>query len=67
MIVTDVEGKIGCKAFGDKDTKGMEFAVHFTDMYSRFSAVYFMKRKSEVDKMFQRFITEHCIPNGALR
>ena len=60
LIVTDIEGAVACKSFAG----GYEFAVHFTDMYSRFSVVYFMKRKSEVGAKFDLYLKDHCDPKG---
>ena len=59
LIVTDIEGPMDAQSFD-----GYRYAVHFTDMYSRYSVVYFMKRKSEVGKCFELYINEHCIPRG---
>jgi hypothetical protein len=59
LIVTDIEGPISTPSFG-----GNQYAVHFTDMYSRFSKVYFMKNKSQVGNCFKRFIVEECLPRG---
>ena len=58
LVVTDIEGPIGVSSFNG----GYEYAVHFTDMYSRFSKVYFMKKKSDVGAVFQRYIDEECTP-----
>ena len=57
LIVTDIEGPIGVQSLG-----GKEYAVHFTDMYSRFSAVYFMTKKSEVGNKFKEFLQDYCDP-----
>ena len=59
LVVTDIEGPIGVEAFG-----GFQYAVHFTDMYSRFSVVYFLRKKSDVGAAFQRYLNEHCAPLG---
>ena len=59
LIVTDVEGPIATSSFS-----GNQFAVHFTDCYSRFSVVYFLKKKNEVGKAFERYLKEYCDPAG---
>ena len=59
LVVSDVEGPISVPAF-----KGYRYAIHFTDMYSRFSAVYFMESRTEVASCLQQYIDDHCIPNG---
>ena len=59
LVVSDVEGPISTSSFN-----GNQFAVHFTDMYSRYSVVYMMKKKSEVGGKLLRYIDEECIPRG---
>ena len=43
---------------------GYQYAIHFTDSYSRFSAVYMMKQKSDVHIALDRFISKYCEPYG---
>ena len=57
LVVTDIEGPIGVEAFG-----GYQYAIHFTDMYSRFSVVYLMKRKSEAGNCLEKYLKYHCSP-----
>ena len=58
LVVTDVEGPISSPSFG-----GAEFAVHFTDMFSRFSKVYTMERKSQVGEKLLEYLL-FCAENN---
>ena len=51
QFCSDIEGPVSTPAFG-----GYQYAVHFTDLYSRYSVVYGMKTKDEVGKCFRHFI-----------
>jgi hypothetical protein len=59
LVFTDIEGPIPVDSFD-----GNRWAVHFTDAYSRFSAVYFMKSKDEVATKLQQYIDEYYTPRG---
>jgi hypothetical protein len=42
---------------------GSRYAVGFTDSHSHFTAVYFLKQKSELLQAFQKYIAQHVLPN----
>ena len=59
LVCSDMWGK-----FDTPSHNGSVFAIHFTDVYSRFSCVYFMRQKSEALFYFTKFVEEEMKPRG---